>query len=984
MPFGNNLTDFDTLTADEKAAIDSQRETIERMAAQHEDNEIDRARANTKATLEFLTDAESGAYTKEAEGDPELIAIIDNVRKYAKMDVTAIGGDYNKERELFLKMQKQVDAYMEKKEALMQDEVSDSEDFRKQYLIGANLKNFLSAQANGTLLKTAVDDPNTVRINAVDNGMTPVPGGIDIMRDAKDMPLFPHDPSPNDISQGYLGDCYMISALSTLATRFPEKIRDNMVDNGDGTVTVRFFQKNLNENSGKMEGYIPVLVTVDKKFPLARGSQDCLWVQILERAYAASGLHLQGPNSRPVPPNITELYQDLLEKQKRGEELPTHEEYPWIIDEENKLKPWKPTYEMISGGQPSQFLEQFLGNDAPGIRYSLEDVRKEVNNDVVNYADAPEELGNRMYASWGRHDELEQKQPGDWSSKAIDPYTKTACLFLDKLPNELTDEESMIGIRLSAIISVIPTVTPKGKNDSQQFVQDMENLLINALNGTVPELTGGDRADRKHFRDFVKELQDDPVFKSNKDAILSRMMPMLHETFGQWADSYASVPYSGKYNGIEKEVLQKIQQNISEGHLLNAGTLGTSDRNIREGVVDNHAYSLLGVTKHALYEGGPELTFIRVRNPHGRTGRTYAVDPETHAVTPKADPMRNTGGIFEVELGDFCREFDDVYINKLSPEMLDKEQLVPPEEQQRRAEMKAEKQRAEEVNRLAEEIKRLAKKAKDLGEEAKAQKNNQAGQAEVSPEPEKAPQPAPSPQPEAKSEPERLTYQKMGEVGRPFRKSVAALHQTSNRLVKSSPEYNAFLEKSEIFLEKYLGGEMLGDTIKGCRGYFKDLADSGEAYLKHCAENPRSGSRRATRMREANVIVNLCKAHMANMDPIEYAKNQIAEQMYSEITKVQLAQVDSDVVQQMKATFEDQNVKQQSIDTLKKSAQFQNMTDNLSFDKLSDMMQNSKDTYRKLTSTQNQMKSQKAPIKQQPVRQKAVQQNQPQAGGIKK
>ena len=122
---------------------------------------------------------------------------------------------------------------------------------------------------------------------------------------------------------------------------------------------------------------------------------------------------------------------------------------------------------------------------------------------------------------------------------------------------------------------------------------------------------------------------------------------------------------------------------------------------------------------------------------------------------------------------------------------------------------------------------------------------------------------------------------------------------------------------------------------------------------------------------------------MANMDPIEYAKNQIAEQMYSEITKVQLAQVDSDVVQQMKATFEDQNVKQQSIDTLKKSAQFQNMTDNLSFDKLSDMMQNSKDTYRKLTSTQNQMKSQKAPIKQQPVRQKAVQQNQPQAG-IKK
>ena len=99
--------------------------------------------------------------------------------------------------------------------------------------------------------------------------------------------LFGHMPSPNDIKQGYgIHDCYVLSALVKLAADSPEKIKDCMKDNGDGTVTVRFFDY-LNP-SDEVKG--PVYITVNKTVNRLAGkanvyASSSLWVQMIEKAY---------------------------------------------------------------------------------------------------------------------------------------------------------------------------------------------------------------------------------------------------------------------------------------------------------------------------------------------------------------------------------------------------------------------------------------------------------------------------------------------------------------------------------------------------------------------------------------------------------------------------------------------------------------------------------------------------------------------------
>ena len=100
----------------------------------------------------------------------------------------------------------------------------------------------------------------------------------------RDLPLFSTDPKPSDIEQGDLGDCYLMASLSALAAQDPQKIKDALCDNGDGTVTVRLFNNDRE----------PMFITVDKTIPQKDGNavygQNALWVQMMEKAYAASGI----------------------------------------------------------------------------------------------------------------------------------------------------------------------------------------------------------------------------------------------------------------------------------------------------------------------------------------------------------------------------------------------------------------------------------------------------------------------------------------------------------------------------------------------------------------------------------------------------------------------------------------------------------------------------------------------------------------------
>ena len=124
-----------------------------------------------------------------------------------------------------------------------------------------------------------------------------VSGALSTWVSRKNDSLFPHTPSSNDIKQGVgLEDCYMLSALGEMVNKDPKSVTDAMKDNGDGTVTVRFWK-------GEKDKREPVFITVNKTESRVLGGMNSyasgsLWVQMMEKAYAKYEETMHPTNSK--------------------------------------------------------------------------------------------------------------------------------------------------------------------------------------------------------------------------------------------------------------------------------------------------------------------------------------------------------------------------------------------------------------------------------------------------------------------------------------------------------------------------------------------------------------------------------------------------------------------------------------------------------------------------------------------------------------
>ena len=122
--------------------------------------------------------------------------------------------------------------------------------------------------------------------------------------------LFPHTPSHTDEYQGSMGDCYLISALGTLADSNPAAVENMIIDNGDGTFTVRFYTGPYGTIYNYSDGSIGAgftnntgtadYVTVNRMLPTSTtgllayadsgasctNAANSLWIPLAEKAYA--------------------------------------------------------------------------------------------------------------------------------------------------------------------------------------------------------------------------------------------------------------------------------------------------------------------------------------------------------------------------------------------------------------------------------------------------------------------------------------------------------------------------------------------------------------------------------------------------------------------------------------------------------------------------------------------------------------------------
>ena len=102
---------------------------------------------------------------------------------------------------------------------------------------------------------------------------------------------------PSDIDQEGAADCYLLAPLANMAQQDPDLIRKIIRDNGDGTYTVTFYEKQ--SILGLIDvGYKPVEIIVSPSFPMSNGSPTFagfgdtrnsgneVWGMVIEKAYA--------------------------------------------------------------------------------------------------------------------------------------------------------------------------------------------------------------------------------------------------------------------------------------------------------------------------------------------------------------------------------------------------------------------------------------------------------------------------------------------------------------------------------------------------------------------------------------------------------------------------------------------------------------------------------------------------------------------------
>src|SRR5271170_1308837 len=98
-------------------------------------------------------------------------------------------------------------------------------------------------------------------------------------------PLFSSTgPSPADVNQGYIGDCYFLSTLSSVAKLDPSLIRKDVVANGDGTFTVDFLNGKT-QNQIRVNADLPVWPDGQLAYA-GLGAGNSLWVAVMEKAFA--------------------------------------------------------------------------------------------------------------------------------------------------------------------------------------------------------------------------------------------------------------------------------------------------------------------------------------------------------------------------------------------------------------------------------------------------------------------------------------------------------------------------------------------------------------------------------------------------------------------------------------------------------------------------------------------------------------------------
>ncbi len=106
-------------------------------------------------------------------------------------------------------------------------------------------------------------DGLTVRVEAKPENISG--GAVGFKRLGNTAPLFPSPPTGGDIKQLGLGDCYLQAVLISIATQNPAHLQNMLRDNGDGSVSVKFYT--VDETNASAPAFAAEDIRVEKSVP---------------------------------------------------------------------------------------------------------------------------------------------------------------------------------------------------------------------------------------------------------------------------------------------------------------------------------------------------------------------------------------------------------------------------------------------------------------------------------------------------------------------------------------------------------------------------------------------------------------------------------------------------------------------------------------------------------------------------------------------
>lgn len=493
----------------------------------------------------------------------------------------------------------------------------------------------------------------------------------------KEEPLFPHEPSVNDIAQGGLGDCYLLAALSAVVDTNPQLIKECMKDNGDGTVTVRLYDKEEGQTD-----FLPHYIRVRKRIPKVWGrdpfAAGSLWVQLMEQAYVISKLH--------KPEESDDSYDNIIggQAERFVERITGREQHMEEITTapHREMKKFQESMmEHLQGAREfsDTFAEHWkqrlgvntaLAEEAEAFSKSWAEFGATFMEEMapVNIVEEAEEYFRNLTYEEYRVQEL-KKVKADLQNVKKETVKMESEI---KKAQKLCAHENM----MAAMNELLDLQTKGGTAEKLKKAEKKFQLIIE----TQSELPG-----MISKKEFFQQRQDvlgkkaekleamrkngwieitDPSGPDEIDLMI-RYEKNHFEGMKEFYTNHAEIlkvhrAFSGIYSDYANQVYDQIREAQEQQKTMTAATVqtfisekrgaGKNAEGMESGLASNHAYTLLGVRERN------GIKYVKLRNPWAVGTRAYTRDEHGEITRRREDD--GTHGIFLIELNEFLSHYD--------------------------------------------------------------------------------------------------------------------------------------------------------------------------------------------------------------------------------------------------------------------------------------------------------------------------------------